>query len=121
MSKLRRRQRDAGSHLSDDSGDRYTVHYSGAIAERFLRLSERAADVGRDEEFNAEVEQMLSRLAENPLGWGDPLRRYRHLGWLLCRGMGEHFVVEHAIDEGRKVVYLKDVRPTPWSGLGGAE
>lgn len=107
--------------MSTDPSGRYTVHYSGVISDTFVRLAERAADLGRGEEFNADVEQMLSHLADNPFGWGDPLRRYRHLDWLLCRGMGEYLVVEYAIDESRKVVYLKGVRPTPWSGLGSEE
>jgi hypothetical protein len=64
------------------------------------------------------LDQATRLLANSPLDWGDPLSDYRHLNLRLYRGSYGWLIVNYAVDEARRVVYIRSIQPYPGSALG---
>jgi hypothetical protein len=69
--------------------------------------------LGRLREVVEDLRRITDHLETDPLAWGDPTRQYRHYGWLESRGIGRCLLVHYAVDEQRRIVYLKSFHPLP--------
>jgi len=85
----------------------YRLAISGAISARIRKLYGVARDQGRGAEFRAAIAQGLSKLEDDPLGFGEPSFRYKHLDLLNYVVIEPPLAIEYCVDEARKIVYLK--------------
>jgi hypothetical protein len=63
---------------------------------------------------------MARRLADDPLGWGEPIYPLRHLGLTVCHAALFMFSVIYAVDEQRRIVYVTRLDPLSGGGLTDA-
>ena len=78
---------------------------------------QRAEALGIKAEFVEALKFINNKLALEPLSWGDPQFRPRHLDLLMCHGIHAYFHVQYAVDEGKHIIYFKDLHLIPGSKL----
>jgi hypothetical protein len=59
-------------------------------------------------QLSAAARIVNQHLKNDPLCWGDPNYRLRNLGLLVCQGIHRPLLVRYAVDEVRKIVYVKE-------------
>lgn len=99
----------------------FKVSCSRATLDQLRVFGERAKRLGLQRDFLDAVKYISARLAEDPLRWGDPQYRYRQLDLLLCRGIHRMLQAHYAVDETRRIVYVKEFKPLPGHPLGVEE
>jgi hypothetical protein len=104
--------------MSDSSNGVYHVSYSGANLEQLRRWSDRAVDLGIGPAFAAALKTIHRKLTTDPLNWGDPSYRLHHLGLLVCHGIVWNIQAHYAVDEARRIVYVKDYQLLSGHPLG---
>ena len=52
---------------------------------------------------------IFSQLQLDPLAIGNPLYHLHHLGLLVCVAAAKPIAVHYAVDDVRKIVYLKNI------------
>jgi hypothetical protein len=63
------------------------------------------------------LERLTRQLRRSPLDWGDPLFNYASLNLRLYRVICGPVIVHYAVNEERRVVYIRDIRPLPGGAL----
>jgi hypothetical protein len=92
-----------------NGGQRYQVHISGAIAKKLKQLQRRASLQGRGESVLKALREIVERLREDPLGWGDRLYRLPALRLQVCHGSIRPLFVNFAVSEDKSLVFIKGV------------
>jgi hypothetical protein len=88
---------------------------------RSLRLyGARAAKRGLLRAYVAAVKSIQHHLAADPLDGGDPHNRLQFLGLTLYHGTHDPMHVFYAVDEQRRIVYVREIKPLPGRGLDEA-
>jgi hypothetical protein len=103
--------------VSDAAQPAFEIHYSQAIFKAIEDLSDVARRHGVVAGFAESLEHITRQLGSNPLAWGDPLFHYAHLNLRLYRAICGMVIVHYALNEERRVVYIRDIRPMPGSAL----
>jgi hypothetical protein len=104
--------------MAEQTGGPYSVVYSGLQRQAVRAYGERAAQRGILAAYLDAIRSMHDHLTTDPLDWGDPQNRLRHMGLLLCQRIHRMLLVHYAVDEQRRIVYLRSIRPMPNRGLG---
>jgi hypothetical protein len=65
--------------------------------------------------------EIIEPLEMQPLEWGDPERRTRGPGGLVCHGIRESLIVRFACYESERIVFLFEIESTPGSYLAGGD
>jgi len=97
--------------MNPPPGPPFRLAFSGAIGDELRRLAERAAALGIGPRFAAALTEIRERLQSDPLTWGDPLYRLHNLGVVVCRRLTDRLLVEYAVHEAQRVVWLTAVLP----------
>jgi len=63
------------------------------------------------------LREVLDACQNRPLEWGDPLRKTKHEGGVVCRGICQPLIVEYAVFEKERSVIILKVSPFPNLGL----
>jgi hypothetical protein len=95
----------------------YFIDASVEQRRTFNRLAALATALGFGEEFRRQTRAAWARLTADPRAWGDPLYNLHHMGLAMHRGLAGRLVVYYAIDEDRRIVYVREFVPAPGSGL----
>jgi len=95
----------------------YKITFLGNHGSWLRACGERAAERGVLNDYTAAVKSIERRLATDPLEWGDPQNRLRHLQLLLYHGIQSPLHVYYAVDEARRIVYVQEIKPLPGRGL----
>ena len=66
-----------------------------------------------NQEYLAVLRNVWQRLADDPLGWGEPEYRLRVLGLLMRHGAHSFLHVYYGVDRQRRIVYAMDFRLGP--------
>jgi hypothetical protein len=99
------------------SAPRYRVDQSQVVLDQTRVLAFRATRKGVLNSLIVALRQMADHLGTDPTSWGDPLFHYPSLELPLFQRAVSPLVVLYAVDEPRKIVYVKSVRPFPGGGL----
>ena len=99
--------------MDTGAGDRFRIDQSQAVLDGLKALLALARMLGRLGDVTADLRQIKEQLETDPLAWGDPSRRYRQLGLVECRGMGQHLLVHYAVSEEHRLVYVRGFHPMP--------
>ncbi len=89
-------------------------------AEQHMQMrmwAERAAERGRLASYLAALKMIFQQLRETPSAWGDPCNRLVYLGLQVYHRVYAPLYVSYAVDEEKRIVYLKTLTPLPRSGL----
>jgi hypothetical protein len=95
-------------------------YHFAPTAEQLKKLrswAERANALGRKAEFLAALKIIYQKLTTEPLTWGDPLHRLNQLGLQVYHRVCSPFHVAYAVDEERRIVYIKKFTLLSGSGL----
>ncbi|HTU91441.1 MAG TPA: hypothetical protein VMF69_15270 [Gemmataceae bacterium] len=77
----------------------------------------RAAAKGISATYAAALKMIYRQLTTAPSTWGDPCNRLAHLGLTVYHRVYAPLYVSYAVDEERRIVYLKTLSALPRSGL----
>ena len=77
----------------------------------------RAVRNGLLDRLTAALRELDTRLRTDPVAWGDPLYPYPNLRLLLYQRVVGPIYVLYAVDEMRRIVYLRQILPFPLGGL----
>jgi hypothetical protein len=97
--------------------DAYRVVQSEILRQRLAGWMARAATLGVRQWFRDLLQVIQDQLSSNPVQWGDPLYRLKNLDLLVCRRIYERIIVEYAVHQEERVVFLKDLRLQPENPL----
>lgn len=103
--------------MSDTPGRPYQVVYSEQQQSLVRTLGQRAGRRGLLNAYLDAIKLMRHHLAVDPLSWGDPHNRLRHLGLILYQRIQGPLRLYYAVDEQRRIVYLRTIKPMPHLGL----
>jgi hypothetical protein len=106
--------------MSDPAGSLYKVVYSDYQIRMVRELGKKAAKRGLNNAYLRAIKFIHRRMRTDPLVWGDPQNRLRHLRLLLCHGTRAPLQVFFAVDEQRRIVYVREIKPLPGRGLDDA-
>ncbi|HBI43495.1 MAG TPA: hypothetical protein DDY78_11660 [Planctomycetales bacterium] len=95
----------------------YEIIYLGNQGSLLRTYGARAAERGILEAYVAAVKSIQRHLKTDPLEWGDPQNRLRHLRLLLCHGIQSPLHAYYAVDEKRRIVYVQEIKALPGRGL----
>jgi hypothetical protein len=107
--------------MPDGPPGTYQVVYFPDLLKQLKQWAQRAVDLGLADQFRAALKSAQDRLQSDPMTWGDPLYRLRHLGLVVHHRVEPLFHVLYAVDENRRVVYVKNIKPRPGHPLGEQE
>jgi hypothetical protein len=79
---------------------------------------QKAEAMGFKAEFTDGLKFIHNKLTTDPLNWGDPQFRLRHLNLLMCQGIHSFFLPSlYAVDEQKRLVFIKGFYLLPGSKL----
>jgi hypothetical protein len=87
------------------------------VDEEMTSLAEKAASLGIRKELVQSLKTVVEQLRTRPLDWGDPVRRTRKKGGLVCRGVLPLLVTHYVVFEAERAVCILSIRPFPGSPL----
>ncbi len=103
--------------MAKPSGSRYRVVYSERHRQAIHAGGIKAAQLGLGSAYLAAIKSIDHRLKTDPLGWGDPQNRLRHLRLTVYHGMRTPLHAYYAVDEKRRIVYVQEISPLPDQGM----
>jgi hypothetical protein len=89
----------------------YRVVPMGTVISELRAMSDRAINFGVEREFSACLRQIQTRLASDRLGWDEIRFHSRALGLAVGHAGTSMLHVRFAVDETRRIVYLRDALP----------
>src|SRR5262245_29511546 len=99
----------------------YRLSYLPRHTDRFADRDERSAWPEARALHRVAYQHIDGLLRTRPGSWGDPIRELRHAELTLRRGLHGGILVEYAVDEERRIVYIRDIRLTSWHPLYRAD
>jgi hypothetical protein len=103
--------------MAKRSGPLYKVVYAENQRRAVRLYGTRAARRGILGAYLDAIRAMHEHLTVDPVAWGDPQNRLRHLGLLLCHRIEGPLRIHYAVDKTRRIVYLRTIQPMPGQGL----
>jgi hypothetical protein len=100
--------------MPSNSGDPYRVAVSRKTLDELSELGERAARLGIKQLFLDTLKTIDQKLKNEPATWGDPHYRLRHAGLHSCHGLYSVLHVYYAVDEAKRIFYVKEFQPLFW-------
>jgi hypothetical protein len=88
----------------------FLVEWAGQARDDLRALIARAIARGIRHLFSGQVPAIQERLEHRPLDWGDPQKWLPALRLSMHQGMYEHLAVMYAVDEARRIVYVRGIR-----------
>jgi hypothetical protein len=91
----------------------YEVSYSGHQRDILLGLRRIASSVNLRSEFVAALRMHHAHLERSPLTWGAPTGELPAMNLKLFTSVWSCLLVDYAVDEARRLVYMKSFRFLP--------
>ncbi len=95
--------------LVSANGGQFEVHCSGKIAKVLLQIQNEANEQGRGKAVAAAFRQIVFRLRQDPLSFGEPVYRLPALRMQIRTAGMRPLVIDFAVCEDRPLVFLKGV------------
>ena len=86
---------------------RYDVRMSEHTRALVKQLHRRARQAGSGPQFRAALRQVITRLSQDPLTFGEPLYRLPALRLLVRQAGVPPLVVDYAVHEDRPLVFIR--------------
>src|SRR5262249_29206731 len=91
---------------------RFRVTFNELLRQRVREYTQRAHDSGFGQRFLAEMQEIVERMATDPLNWGDPIYTLHSLGLQMFHRIHSGIHVEYGVNEPARVVFVRRVEPT---------
>jgi hypothetical protein len=104
--------------MPEEPGGTCRVVYFPQVVERMKGLAKRAVALGLAEQFREDLQQIQQKLLTESMTWGDPIYRLRHLGLVVHHRLEATMQILYAVDEQRRIVYVKEIKLRPDHPLG---
>ena len=85
----------------------YSVHMSAGTKSVVKTLHQQAIQAGIGREYLAAFRQIIARLSQDPLTFGEPLYRLPALRMLVRQAAVLPLVVDFAVHEDRRLVFIR--------------
>jgi hypothetical protein len=95
----------------------FQVVWSEQNREAVRNLGKKALERGLGQQFINDVRHVEQQLETAPRGWGDPHFTLRATGATVCHGVQGLIHVYYSVHETKRLVFVKQVLPTPNRGL----
>jgi hypothetical protein len=100
------------------NGDALYEFATNAEHRKLMRTwAQRASRKGISAKYAAALKMIYRQLTTVPSTWGDPCNRLVHLGLTVYHRVYAPLYVSYAVDEARRIVYVKTLSVLPRSGL----
>jgi hypothetical protein len=107
--------------MSPNGQETFQVVFPGPVKEQVLRMRDRATMLGLRGAYLHDLKQLHQTLATYPRRAGEPAYRLPFHGTIVRRGVMGMLLVYYAIEEYKRVVFVKSITPVPGHPLGQAE
>jgi hypothetical protein len=97
--------------MADDSAQPYRLIFMPDVLRRLRAMGEHAASQELRQGLAAILRTVTDRLTNDPVRWGDPFRRLRASGNLMCSRTYSNLHFTYAVDERKRLVIVNSVRP----------
>lgn len=104
--------------MAEKADNLYQLALSQDLIQRIRSWATRAAKLNLVDQLVATLQAIHQTLTTEPLIWGDPQFHYQHLDLRVYRGIQDMLYVYYAVDEKRRIVYVKDLILRPGHPLG---
>jgi hypothetical protein len=95
----------------------YKFVYRAEQRQQLKTWAARATARGRKQEYVTALKIIHQQLTTEPLTWGEPWYRLHHLGLQVFQRVCMPLHISYAVDEPRRIVYVKKLTPLSGSGL----
>jgi len=100
------------------NGDAFYQFVTNAEHRKLMRTwAQRARAKGISAQYAAAVKMIYRQLTTAPSTWGDPCNQLVQLGLTVYHRVYGPLYVSYAVDEERRIVYVKTLSALPRSGL----
>ncbi len=103
--------------MASSSADSYQFAPTEEQLKQLRSWAERATARGRKAEFLTTLKTIYQKLTTEPLIWGDPSYGLNQLGLQVYHRVCSPLHVAYAVDEARRIVYIKKFTLLSGSGL----
>jgi hypothetical protein len=107
--------------MAESPGLPYKVCCSSKNLEQLKAWGQKAAGLGIHDQFLGALKAINHKLTTEPLNWGDPQFQARQMGLVVCHGIHSPLQVYFAVDESRRIVYVRGFKLLPGHPLGQGE
>ena len=87
--------------------------YPGTVRLQLAQWAEAARAQGVIAELRETLRHIDSQLKLQPLTWGEPSGHAKHANLVTCDGFCNRVHVHYAVDDGRRLVYVLNMRLLP--------
>jgi hypothetical protein len=95
----------------------YHVDRVPYVDDQIYALAGKAATEPAKQQLTAALKTALQQLERRPLEWGDPERKTRKKGGVVCHGICAPILVRYVVFEAEHAVIILGINPLPGSGL----
>ena len=95
----------------------FRIDLAPAFRDDIRILMLRAIRKGQLADLISALQELERQLVTDPVGWGDPLNNYPHLGLVAFRRLQGPLIFKYAVDRLHKIVYVRRALPLPGRGL----
>jgi hypothetical protein len=95
----------------------YKVDRIPAVNQEMRALAQRAKARRIHDSYGDALRQMLARLQDDPLEWGDPENNTQHPGGITCHGIVWPVLVRFNVYQAEQIVMIIDITPLPKTPL----
>ena len=106
---------------SGESKRPFSVHESGAVRKRFLRLQLQAILEGRGKAMLRALRGILQRLQSDPLEFGESLYPLRHMKLQVFTCSLRPLVLDYAVSVEHHMVFIKEIRLLEASSIDSSD
>src|SRR5271169_5459905 len=93
--------------MADSSGSLYRLACPAPVLAQLRAWGAAAVARGEGAEYVSALEFINHKLTNDPANWGDPLYPLRKVGLTMYRGLRRPLQVHYAVDETRRLVFVK--------------
>ncbi len=104
--------------MTNGAEEPFQVVFPQYILQNLKAWGQKAIALGIRQQFAAALRTVLAKMTVEPLRWGDPNFRLHNMGLLVCHRVYQMLDVTYAVDEQRRIVYVKEMKPLPGHPLG---
>ena len=107
--------------MASNPADTYHFAPTEEQVKQLRTWAERANALGKKAEFLVALKTIYQKLTTEPLTWGDPSYSLPQLGLQVYQRVCSPLHVAYAVDEARRIVYIKKLTLLSSSGLEEVE
>ncbi len=99
--------------MTATGGAEYRLDRLRKVDEQLQALALKADSLGMHEAFFQALKTVIEHLRTRPLDWGDPERKTRKQGGIVCHGILDPLFVKYVVYETERAVCILQINALP--------